>query len=407
MRWFWRVAAMVLCPLCAAVFVGVGMIKNELPTLYYVTEGQELHLPSTVVQASSRSVWETASASGGGYDAQVSLFGVIPVSSVHVEVTEPREVAVSGVPFGLKMFTEGVLVVGIADVDTRQGAKSPAKEAGLRVGDSILSIDGETVATIDEVADRVKNSDGRALIFCVRRQGVEFDVSLTPAASITEQTLKAGLWIRDSSAGIGTLTFFDRTMGVFAGLGHPVNDADTGQMIPISSGEIVPARIFGINKGVVGSPGELLGSFINGSWGVLTTNDETGLYGILSDQPPVYATYPVAYKQEVAEGAAKIITTVEGASPRAYDIVIEEVDYSDDVPTQNMVIRITDEDLLEKTGGVVCGMSGSPIIQNGRLVGAVTHVFVSDPTSGYGIFVENMFETAQAVYERRELQNAS
>jgi len=407
LRRLWRVAATVLIPMCAVVFVGVGAAKTHLPTAYYVNEGQELSLPGSILKADTSDVWQTSSSPEGGYEAQVRLLGVIPVGEVHVEVTAEREVAVCGVPFGIKMFTEGVLVVGIADVDTRKGARSPASEAGLRVGDCILAIDGEEVVTTDQVASVVENSGGEPLTMTVRRQGVTFDVTLTPAASVTEQCLKAGLWIRDSSAGIGTLTFFDSQTNVFGGLGHPVNDADTGPTIPISSGEIVPASVFGVNKGKVGAPGELLGSFLSGSWGVLTANDETGLYGVLHDQPPVYATLPVAYKQDVTEGAAQVITTVSGSAPKAYDIVIEEVDYRDDQPTRNMVIHITDEELLDKTGGVVCGMSGSPIIQNGALVGAVTHVFVSDPTSGYGIFVENMFETANAVYEHRQSQAAS
>lgn len=401
MRRMWRVAAAVMVPLCMGLFVGVGMMKWQLPASYYVTEGEELTLPNAVLKADSRDVWQTDASSGGGYEAQVKLFGVVPVGEVHVEVAEERQVAVCGAPFGIKMFTEGVLVVGIANVDTRKGAVSPAADAGLRVGDSILAIDGDEVDDTEQVAHRIEQSGGRPLTMTVRRQGVSFDVSLTPVESLTEQCLKAGMWIRDSSAGIGTLTFYDEASGVFAGLGHPVNDADTGQTIPIASGEIVPASVFGVNKGEVGSPGELLGSFLAGSWGILTANDQTGLYGMLNDSPPVYATMPVAYKQEVKEGAAQVITTVEGDVPKAYDILIEEVDYRDDQPTQNMVIRITDEELLAKTGGVVCGMSGSPIVQNGALVGAVTHVFVSDPTSGYGIFVENMLETAKAVYEHQ------
>ena len=366
--------ALVLLPLCTAVFVGVGTVAQTLPTSFTVEEGDTLTLPTAVCTVQPNGVWQTQSSAEGEYDARVMLFGVIPVQTVEVEVASTRDVAVCGVPFGIKMFTEGVLVVGIGDVDTRNGAKSPAAEAGLRVGDCVLSIDGVAVTSTEQAASLIGASGGRTLTLRVRRQQTEFDVKLTPVASVTEQSLKAGMWIRDSSAGIGTLTFYDMESGVFAGLGHPVNDVDTGESVPISTGEIVPAAVFGVTKGQVGSPGELLGRFCDGSWGVLTKNEETGLYGMLGEQPPAFATLPIAYKQEVVEGEAQIITTVNGDRPLAYRIAIEEVDYRDGNPTQNMVIRIIDEALLAETGGVVCGMSGSPIVQNGKLIGAVTHV---------------------------------
>ncbi len=397
MKWTFRVLTVMLCAVSAAVFIGIVTVQSRLPSRFYVGEGESLVLPSGWVSASADGAWATQSAAGESYDAQVTLLGVFPVDTVEVKVKTARDVAVCGVPFGIKMFTEGVLVVGVGDVDTREGAVSPARLAGLRIGDTVLAIDGEEVNTTEQVAALVETSGGRALTLRVRRQQTVFDVTLQPVASVSEQRLKAGMWIRDSTAGIGTLTFYDMTSGVFAGLGHPVNDVDTGETVRIASGEIVPASIFGITKGQVGSPGELLGTFASGSWGVLTANDDTGLYGVLSAQPQAVATLPVAYKQEIKTGAAQIITTISGETPQWYDIEIEEVDYRDGVPTRNMVIRITDEELLEKTGGVLCGMSGSPIVQDGKLVAAVTHVFVGDPTSGYAIFAENMLESAAAV----------
>ncbi len=397
MKWTFRVLTVMLCAVSAAVFIGIVTVQSRLPSRFYVGEGEPLVLPSGWVSASADGAWATQSAAGESYDAQVTLLGVFPVDTVEVKVKTARDVAVCGVPFGIKMFTEGVLVVGVGDVDTRAGAVSPARLAGLRIGDTVLAIDGEEVNTTEQVAALVETSGGRSLTLRVRRQQTVFDVTLQPVASVSEQRLKAGMWIRDSTAGIGTLTFYDMTSGVFAGLGHPVNDVDTGETVRIASGEIVPASIFGITKGQVGSPGELLGTFASGSWGVLTANDDTGLYGVLSAQPQAVATLPVAYKQEIKTGAAQIITTISGETPKWYDIEIEEVDYRDGVPTRNMVIRITDEELLEKTGGVLCGMSGSPIVQNGKLVAAVTHVFVGDPTSGYAIFAENMLESAAAV----------
>ncbi len=397
MKWIFRVTAAVMVPFCLAAMLGVAWVDHAAPSAFTVEEGTRLSLPTELVTVRECGAWETQAQSGGTYEAALSFLGVFPVREVTVSSHERCEVAVCGVPFGIKMFTQGVLVVGLSDVDTRSGSKSPARQAGLRVGDSILSIDGEEVSTIAQVARIVEDSKGTALTLRVRRQQLEFDVTLTPLASVSEKCLKAGMWIRDSAAGIGTLTFYDMESGVFAGLGHPVNDADTGERVPISSGEIVPATIFGVNKGQVGAPGELLGSFESGSWGVLTTNVDTGLYGTLGEQPDAWATLPIAYKQEVVPGKAQLITTIAGDRPVVYTVEIESVDYRDGIATQNMVIRVTDEVLLEATGGVLCGMSGSPIVQNGKLVGAMTHVFVSDPERGYAIFAENMLETADGL----------
>ncbi len=396
-RWIWRWIAAALCPICAAALGGVALAREYLPSSFAVNEGEPLMLQTAALQVHAKGAAATQSDGGQAYTAQVRLFGVIPVEEVAVKVADHRDVAVCGVPFGIKMFTRGVLIVGVGDVDTRHGAKSPAEEAGLRVGDCIVAIDGEDVVTCADVAAAVETSGGAPLTLSISRQQTVFDVQLLPVASVTEKCLKAGMWIRDSAAGVGTLTFYELESGVFAGLGHPVNDADTGQTVPISSGEIVPASVFGVQKGEAGAPGELLGHFEDGSWGLLTTNDDTGLYGLLHEQPPAFATLPIAYKQEVVVGAAQLITTVSGRQPQSYAIEIEQVDYREDRPTQNMVIRVTDDELLQATGGVLCGMSGSPIVQNGKLIGAVTHVFIDDPTGGYAIFAENMMRTADAV----------
>lgn len=395
MKRFFRVLSVLVCVVSIVALSGVAYVDRVTATSFSVDTGETLVLPSSLVGIRESGAWQAQARDDGAYEAQVSFLGLFPVRKVGVAVKERPDVAVCGMPFGIKMFTQGVLVVGLSDVDSRNGARSPARLAGLRIGDSILSINGEEVSTTLQVASIVESSKGYPLTMHVRRAQVEFDVTLTPLASVKDRCLKAGMWIRDSAAGIGTLTFYDVNTGVFAGLGHPVNDADTGERVPISSGEIVPATVFGVTKGQVGSPGELLGSFQSGSWGILTTNVDTGLYGVLSEQPDAFATLPIAYKQEVTQGEAQLITTIGGDRPMVYNIEIEEVDYRDDVPTQNMVIHVTDEVLLEATGGVLCGMSGSPILQNGRLIGAVTHVFVGDPTRGYAVFAENMLESAE------------
>ena len=219
---------------------------------------------------------------------------------------------------------------------------------------------------------------------------------------MSENRLKAGLWVRDSSAGIGTLTFYVPGSDIFAGLGHAVCDVDTGDVLPIASGEIVPARIYSVVKGQSGEPGELRGGFELGSLGNLAVNGETGIYGSLTQTPVRGDPVPVAMKQQVKTGYAQVLTTIDGTEPELYDIRIDQVRYNDSSPTRNMVIVITDERLLEETGGIVQGMSGSPILQDGKLVGAVTHVFVNEPTKGFAIFAENMLKTANSLSTQQQ-----
>ena len=209
----------------------------------------------------------------------------------------------------------------------------------------------------------------------------------------TTDSWRTGMWVRDSSAGIGTLTFVDNTTGTFAGLGHSIHDVDTGTTISLLKGEIVPVEITGAVAGSAGSPGELKGRFLT------TVNGETGVYGsVKSYMKGIEAE--VALAQEVNTGDAEIITTIEGQEPKRYTAVIEKIALSSDNPNRNMVVRVTDPRLLTATGGIVQGMSGSPILQDGRLVGAVTHVLVNDPTRGYGIFAENMVQSADAAAQR-------
>ena len=225
------------------------------------------------------------------------------------------------------------------------------------------------------------------------RGGEQLQTTLTPAWDATAGQWRAGMWVRDSSAGVGTLTFADEEKGVFAGLGHPISDSDTGESIALRSGEIVPCQITGCSKGTAGSPGELKGRFLSAhAIGTIRINGENGVYGSTRAQ---FAgqKMEVAFAQEVEAGDAEIWTTTSGETPRAYRVKIEKI--SDADPRRNMVLRVVDRELLAQTGGIVQGMSGSPIVQNGRLVGAVTHVLVNDPTRGYGIFAQTMLEQAE------------
>lgn len=339
------------------------------------------------------------------YEAEVSLLNVIPVKSSSVTVKSRDYVEVSGELFGLRLFTEGVMIVGTDEVDTETGYVSPAKSAGLQKGDVIYAINGKRVKTSQEVSEIFTKAGGSTMTLEYVRGSKHHSVQFTLAYSRSESKFKAGLWIRDSAAGIGTITFYDAATGMFASLGHGVCDVDTGEILPLSNGDIVSAYVSGCYKGKSGKAGELCGVFNREIKGTLMCNCETGVYG-KADRISARTLMPVAAKGEIKTGKAQIISTVDKNGPEYYDIEITKItDKSSQ--NKNMVIRITDSKLIEKTGGIVQGMSGSPIIQNNMLVGAVTHVFVSDPTQGYAIFAETMLEKARSVLQEEELSAAS
>lgn len=393
----------LLTAFCAAVLGGVGYFCYALPEQVSATEGQPFCVGAWVQsQPLSRDGAVPAAAVGEQYRAQLTLAGLFPLKEVTVTVTEEKTVMVCGTPFGIKMYTDGVLVVGLSDVATAAGNVGPAAAAGVMVGDVIVAVNGETVTASRQVSRLIKNCEGGRLTLRLRRDGVEFDAVVAPVRPTEGSGYQAGMWIRDSAAGVGTLTFYDPATGAFGGLGHAVCDVDTGQEMPLGAGEAVPARIFGIVKGEKGTPGELKGCFEPGTLGRLAMNGDQGLYGTLTMYPVGMVSLPVAQSQQVQEGAAQILCTLDGTRPQYYDVVIEQVRRRGGHTARHMVVRVTDPDLLTLTGGIVQGMSGSPIVQDGRLVGAVTHVLVEDPTQGYGIFAETMLEAAdQAVKETK------
>jgi stage IV sporulation protein B len=294
------------------------------------------------------------------------------------------------------MFANGAMVVGFSDVYTATGYKNPAKTAGLQMGDVIVSVAGQSTKTNEDVAAALQSTGGKPAEVVYMRNDKQCSVLLTPVYDSAAECWRTGMWVRDSSAGIGTLTFVDDTTGVFAGLGHSIHDVDTGTTISLLSGEIVPVEITGIVAGSAGSPGELQGRFLsNVPTGIITVNDDTGVYGQATSYFKGTQT-EVALAQDICPGEAEIITTVNGQTPERYSVIIEKVALGSEDPNRNMVVRITDQRLLDATGGIVQGMSGSPLLQNGKLVGAITHVLVNDPTRGYAIFAENMLKTVDS-----------
>lgn len=332
------------------------------------------------------------------YDVNVSFLKILPVKNSSLTVSERDYVAISGELFGLRLFTEGIIIVGIDEVKTAKGNISPARKAGLQKGDVIISIDNVKVKSCNEVSEIIEKSSGRVMKLEFSRKGKTFETDFRTAYSETEGKYKAGIWIRDSAAGIGTMTFFDPQRKTFAALGHGVCDVDTGEILPVFEGDIVKADVNGCYKGQKGKAGELCGVFSSESKGVLYLNSKCGVYGELFSLPETDTLYPVAFNDEVKKGKAQIVSTVDEKGPQLYDIEITKIS-EENSEDKNLVIKITDDDLLSKTGGIVQGMSGSPVIQDGKLVGAVTHVFINDPTQGYAIFSRTMLQKMRSADE--------
>lgn len=333
----------------------------------------------------------------GHKNATLSLFGTIPVKNINIDEREAPVVAVGGHPFGIKLLMDGVMVTELGDVIDGKGQPiCPAESSGIEKGDIIKTADGEPVCSNRQLHELIAKSNGRDIAITAERGGKGYSVMLKPVYSPKNHTWRGGMWVRDSIAGIGTMTFIDEKTGKFAGLGHPICDSDTGEIVPISSGEAVPVEITGVKRGEKGVPGELSGCFSGRScFGILNSNASCGVGGSLSKSGiselcADAKRLEIGYRQDIVAGEAEIYTTINGTHPQSYSIEIESVDLGSGSDTKNMVIKITDDELIAKTGGIVQGMSGSPIVQNGKLIGAVTHVFIGDPTRGYAVFVENM-----------------
>lgn len=331
--------------------------------------------------------------------ATVKLWGVLPIKTVTLQPVSEKRMQLGGNLFGIKLYTDGVLVVELDRVTTASGRASPGKDAGLKVGDSILSANGVPISTNEQLREVIATGNGETIALAVRRGESVLQLDLQPVQS-SGGVWRGGIWVRDSTAGIGTLTCFDEQTGAFVGLGHGIYDVDAGTLLTISKGEICKAALTGITKGKNGTPGQLEGVFTEGApQGELLYNTECGIGGtldvkeLMKEQECV--SLPMGLKQEVTTGRAYLCSRLGGSDAELYEVEIEKVDLTPGKQSKNLVIRVTDERLLEQTGGIVQGMSGSPIIQNGKLIGAVTHVFVNDAAKGYGIFIENMLDAVQ------------
>lgn len=371
--------------------------SSKVPDIINITYGQDVQLRSESF-ISLQPIKETApsrpmSTDNSTVKYTAKLLGIFPLKDVAVVSTEERYVAVSGKPFGIKMFCDGVMVVGFSDILTDNGYRNPAKLAGLKAGDIITAIDNLSTKTNEDVEKIISKTNGKSVTITFLREEKQYSTIITPVKDSSTNKYRSGMWVRDSGAGIGTMTFYDTQTGYFAGLGHGIKDADTHQELRLLSGEIVPVKITGIIKSKNGTAGQLKGSFTTTiASGKILHNGTTGVYGkaYTMDNDTIIS---VATPSQIHTGKAYIITTISGAQPEKYEIEIEKVNLTTSDPNKNMIIRVTDSRLLALTGGIVRGFSGSPIIQDDKLVGAVTHVFVNQVDKGYGIFATNMLDT--------------
>jgi stage IV sporulation protein B len=332
----------------------------------------------------------------GETSVKLKILGLVPVKSMHVNVVPDDPVIVCGTPIGIRMRTDGVMVSGLFTFSNSKGVLvSPAKDSGIKPGDVVVSINDSKITDGDELEGAILNSNGDALKVGIIRSGKNQTVSLKPAMDSDNDSFKSGMQIKDYAAGIGTMTFYDEKTDVYGALGHGISDPDSGALFSLLTGEVVEAKIFDVNKGMQGKPGELKGYFVDSdkNLGSVFANDETGIFGALTQgnfDNAGYKKMPIGASSSVHEGKALIVSTIGEEGPKEYEIEILKCSKNKVNDSKGLVIRIIDPVLLDKTGGIVQGMSGSPILQDGKLIGAVTHVMINDPTMGYGVFIEGM-----------------
>ncbi|MCI8869040.1 MAG: SpoIVB peptidase [Lawsonibacter sp.] len=315
-----------------------------------------------------------------------------PAAAAPAALETGRKVVPLGRAVGIKLFSNGVLVVGLSDLETSASTVSPGRSCGLKTGDIITHINAQEVDTIEQVQAIVTQDGGQPLILQVDRGGRSLQLS-AQAVQNNQGVYQLGVWLRDSMAGIGTMTYYDPDSRTFAALGHGVNDVDTSLLMPLETGSIMYASVSDVKRGTAGEPGELHGNFdVYRDLGILYANTQTGIYGVLSgsDFDTGSPAVEIASRDQVKVGPASILSNIDGEAVEEYAVEITHVYPAAAGETRNLMVQVTDPELLEKTGGIVQGMSGSPILQDGRLVGAVTHVLINDPTRGYGILAENM-----------------
>ncbi len=396
-----------------ALVINIYQIPENIQIFENETRSLKINFPFSLQVSEKDEILEFASSNnyfGNSFDISsnqlgdtsisVSLLGKIPVKEIKVNVVPECKVIPGGQSIGVKMNIRGVLVVGMEEIVTENGQSiNPSLEGGLQIGDLILEINGIPVQSSSHVQNIINDSQSQ-LSIKVKRKDVIYSYIVHPVYSSIDQSYRIGLWVRDKTAGVGTLTYYNVDNASFGALGHAITDIDTGILLNVDKGEILNSKVLSVQQGKSGIPGEIKGIFYEADKpiGFLYLNTEFGIFGDMYSTEAFnhvnHQPLDIGYQKDIKKGPAYILTTLEDNKIEKFEILIEKINYQSSPDTKSMVIRVTDKRLLQKSGGIVQGMSGSPIIQDGKLVGAVTHVFVNDPSKGYGLFIEWMLHAA-------------
>ena len=379
-----------------------------LPSSYIIMQGENLNIftllglyikPKVNYQTmqTASNINKTKVNELGKIDFDLSFFNIFKLKEINVDVISKTKVIPMGNAIGMKLYTDGVLVVGMSEIE----GKKPYENSGIKEGDRIVQIDKKAIDNTEDLMEAVNKCSGKEISVKYIRDNTTITTSIKPIKNSGNQ-YKIGLWVRDAAAGVGTLTFYEPSSGMFGTLGHGILDVDTSELIKIANGELVTTNILNITKGKKGDPGEIRGTIESGhTIGNIDKNTSFGVFGTLNKTPYINIQnndeIEVALREEIKIEDAQIICELENGKREKYNIKIQKVFLNNNKDNKSMLIKITDEKLLEKTGGIIQGMSGAPIIQNGKFIGAVTHVLVNDPTIGYGVFADIMIKQMREI----------
>ncbi len=399
----WIGKSLLLCVILLGILSPFILAQLAIPSTVRILNGESWKyewLQLEVVENDWITVNETAIEHNGQIESSeilqtagvIKLWGIIPLKAVSLEVWPEKLLQVGGSMVGIDLFTDGILVLGTGKIETTEGEVNSPARGILYAGDKIRKVNGETVSTVEEMDTMIASGAETVIQMEIERDGESKTVSVTPKMD-KDGKPKIGIWIRDRAQGLGTLTFVDPETKIFGAVGHGINDVDTEKLLPIHTGILTQAKVRHLVKGEAGTPGEVEGSLTGVICGKIKANTEYGIYGMATEEVVTQGNYEIALKDQVENGNAVILSDILNGSVDVYTVQVEK---ASGIPSFNtgMVVTVTDKRLLDSTGGIIQGMSGCPIIQNGKIIGAVTHVFVKDPAKGYGIYIEDMLEAA-------------
>ena len=407
-----RFLKMLLLVFFLSIVYSYTLVIEKIPEELVVFEGEDISMNTLLginIKGENEETLETSSSevekiseNVGTSNLEVSLFDAIKIKDVNVNVIPKTKVIPVGNIAGVKLYTSGVLVVGMSEIEGDDNKKyKPYENTGIEEGDTIIKVNDTHINSTDDLIETVNLSKGKDVKVKYIHEEETKECSMTPVKT-SNSDYKLGLWVRDSAAGVGTVTFYEPSSKTFGALGHEITDIDTNELINIASGEFITTRILDITKGESGNPGKIQGTVENQTnIGTISKNSRFGIYGkvdnLSSLDIDVSKEMEVALRKEIQTGKATILCSLDNQKPQEYEIEIEKIFKENNYDNKSMLIKITDERLLEKTGGIIQGMSGSPIIQNGKFVGAVTHVLVNNPQEGYAVFGDIMLKQAKEI----------